>query len=226
MFQSITHAMQQCKYCEAECVKKGFQKNGNQKLRCVRCKRYQLAHYTNRAWLNNVNETISTLVKESCGIRSIGRILKISPATVIKRIKIIAASIGKPVISLGKKYELDEMRTFVRKKTNTYWIAYAIEKGTKSIIDFKVGRRTLKTLGSVVDTLKLAKAERIYTDSLNLYHSLIRKEIHCKRRFTINHIERMNLTLRTHLKRLNRRTICYSRNALMLEACLKIYFWS
>ncbi|HMW09684.1 MAG TPA: transposase, partial [Bacteroidia bacterium] len=31
--------------------------------------------------------------------------------------------------------------------------------------------------------------------------------------------------LRTHLKRLNRRTICFTRSAIMLFACLKIYFW-
>ena len=39
-----------------------------------------------------------------------------------------------------------------------------------------------------------------------------------------NHIERHNLTIRTHIKRLTRRTICFSRKAIMLYAVLKIYF--
>ena len=41
-----------------------------------------------------------------------------------------------------------------------------------------------------------------------------------------NHIERNNLTIRTHIKRLTRRTICFSRNVDMLYATLKIYFWA
>lgn len=39
----------------------------------------------------------------------------------------------------------------------------------------------------------------------------------------LNRKERMNLTLRTHLKRLIRRGICFSRSAVMLDACLKLY---
>ncbi|WP_343791129.1 IS1 family transposase, partial [Wandonia haliotis] len=38
-------------------------------------------------------------------------------------------------------------------------------------------------------------------------------------------IERKNLTLRTHVKRLNRRTICYSKSLLTLSAIMRIYFW-
>ncbi|MCA4783332.1 transposase, partial [Empedobacter stercoris] len=40
-----------------------------------------------------------------------------------------------------------------------------------------------------------------------------------------NHIERNHLSLRTHLKRLNRKTICYTKNMDILSAILTIYFW-
>ncbi|WP_291287929.1 IS1 family transposase, partial [Flavobacterium sp.] len=49
---------------------------------------------------------------------------------------------------------------------------------------------------------------------------------HSVKRFGTNHIERKNLTLRTHLKRLNRRTICYSKSLVVLIVILKIYFWT
>ncbi len=39
-------------------------------------------------------------------------------------------------------------------------------------------------------------------------------------------MERFNLNLRIHLKRLNRRTICFSKNLIVLTAVLKIYFWT
>ena len=58
-----------------------------------------------------------------------------------------------------------------------------------------------------------------------IYLGLVPKELHHVKRRGINRIERMNLTLRTHLKRLNRRTIAYSKSLLVLTAILKIYFW-
>jgi insertion element IS1 protein InsB len=80
-------------------------------------------------------------------------------------------------------------------------------------------------LRGVIETLKIASAKAIYTDKLPSYKSLIPKAIHKTMHRGINYIERKNLTLRTHLKRLNRKTICYSKSLAMLTACIKIYFW-
>jgi insertion element IS1 protein InsB len=117
------------------------------------------------------------------------------------------------------------MRIFVRRKNNPVWLVYAINKNTKQIVGFYVGRRNNKTLDALIKTLINAKANRIYTDKLRNYKYLIPKEIHKTIRFGTNAIERKNLDLRTHLKRLNRRTICFSRSILILTAILKIYFW-
>ena len=73
--------------------------------------------------------------------------------------------------------------------------------------------------------LKLSAATRICTDGLKNYRYLINSAIHDAKRYSTNHIERFNLTLRTHLKRLNGRTICFSRSFVLLNAILKIYFW-
>ncbi len=78
----------------------------------------------------------------------------------------------------------------------------------------------------IVNTLLLSGVEIIKTDKLNIYQSLIPRHKHVSAAYNINHIERNNLNLRTHLKRLSRRTICFSKSLTMLEACLKIYFWN
>lgn len=65
----------------------------------------------------------------------------------------------------------------------------------------------------------------IYTDRLRQYRTLIDPFIHRTTLYGTNHIERNNLTIRTHLKRLSRRTICFTRKAEKLYAVLKIYFW-
>ncbi|WP_324292109.1 IS1 family transposase [Chryseobacterium sp. C-71] len=91
---------------------------------------------------------------------------------------------------------------------------------------FYIGKRTNKTLSTVVNTLLNSNPEMIYTDRLINYHYLIPKEIHQTKRFGTNSIERKNLSIRTHLKRLNRRTICFSKSLPVLVSILKIYFWT
>ncbi len=216
----------ECKYCSNNCIKYGFQNNSRQRYKCKSCGKIQLNKYSNNAYNRNTNQDIVALLKEGCGIRSIARLLKISPATVIRRIKEIALIIKKPIIAYKKEYEVDEMCTYISNKKDKYWVAYALQKDTKTVVDFRIGKRTNKTLRPLTQTLILSQTTKIFTDKLMNYRSLIPKEIHSVKQYSINHIERMNLTLRTHLKRLNRRTICYSKSLLMLIACIKIYFWS
>ena len=51
--------------------------------------------------------------------------MKISSTTVVKRIQEIAKKTERPNIMKGKEYEMDEMRTFIKKKENKFWIACA-----------------------------------------------------------------------------------------------------
>lgn len=68
-------------------------------------------------------------------------------------------------------------------------------------------------------------ARRITTDGLDIYRRLIPRVVHCVKEFGINRIERHNLTLRAHLKRLARRTLCYTKSLAMLRACAMIGCW-
>jgi IS1 family transposase len=127
---------------------------------------------------------------------------------------------------MHKTYEVDEMRTYVKNKSKLVWIVYALEKETRKVMSFNVGARTNNTLSRVIETITLSNPKRIYTDKLKNYQSLIDKQVHNFKNRATNHIERMNLTLRTQLKRLSRRTLCFSRSVVMLSAVLRIYFWA
>lgn len=182
-------------------------------------------NYINKAYIADINIPIVNYLIEGCGIRSIARLLNISPNTVIRRIKIIAADIKKPPIVTNQVYEVDELKTYVKKKTREYWVTYALNQQTGEVVDLRVGSRNQSSLKRVIDTLLLSGCKRIYTDGWRVYRQIIPRKLHKVKRFGTNRIERKNLTLRTHLKRLNRKTICFSKNLGMLEACLKIYFW-
>jgi len=106
-----------CKHCGSACWKSGLEKaTGKQRYRCKKCGKSQQANYSYNAYSLNLNENIVALTKEGVGILGTARLLDISPTTLISRIKKIAAKIKEPVLSKGKTYEVDELRTFVKKK--------------------------------------------------------------------------------------------------------------
>ena len=214
-----------CPCCGGSSVKNGLQ-NNKQRYKCKQCgKSFQL-EYSYKAYHQDVNVIIKNLLKESCSVRSISRIIGISTKTVLSRILKIAKAIKPPTFyKLGCKYEVDELWTFIGEKTNVTWITYAIEQDTKQVIDFFVGSKSKENIRPLINKLLLLQPRKIYTDRLNIYPSLIPKEIHKRFQYCTNRIERMNLTLRTHIKRLCRKTICFSRNKIYLEAHLRIYFW-
>ncbi len=214
-----------CQYCNLPCRKEGKQKNGSQKLRCTSCKKYQLESYSNRGSEKNIKEWIVRIYVKNVGIRDVAALLGISVNTVLKEIK--KYHYYKPVISYktNQEYEIDEMRTFVGNKKIRRWIAYAIERSTKRVINVVVGRRTNNTLSKVVNSVLKLSPHKIYTDGLQIYKTLIPHKIHCVKKHSIQIIERTNLTARGKLRRLNRKTIAYSRSEMMLSASIKLLFW-
>tara|TARA_A100001015_G_scaffold308606_2_gene406525 strand:- start:605 stop:931 length:327 start_codon:yes stop_codon:yes gene_type:complete len=105
------------------------------------------------------------------------------------------------------------------------WVVSAYCRESKAVVRIHVGPRTNKTLNRVLVSLQLAEAKKIFTDKLKQYRYLIPKKIHSTKVRGTNSIERMHLNLRTHLKRLNRRSIAFSRSVGMLFSVLKIYLW-
>jgi insertion element IS1 protein InsB len=215
----------ECLYCNGSTVIHGYSNAGKIRFRCKECKKTFQAEFINKAYHKDTNVKITNLLKEGVGIRSTSRLLRISATTVTKRILKIAEKIEKPKPEINQIYELDELRTYVGKKANLKWIAYAIRRDTKEVIDFNVGYRTNEMLKKVIGTLLNSDAKKIYTDRLVNYRYLIPETLHSTKLYGINHIERNNLTLRMHLKRLGRKTICYSKSMSVLTACMKIYFW-
>lgn len=218
-------SVMECKYCKKNCIKAGMSKN-IQRYYCKECKRYQQYTYNYKGCMPSIEDQIIALNNEGCGVRSIGRILHVSIGKVLSTVKgtYHIQKQQRKLIEKGREYELDEMKTFIKSKKKKYWIVYAIDRLTREVIDFTIGKRNKKTLQRIVNTLLLADAKKIYTDKLSLYTYIIPKELHVRSQYKINRIERKNLSVRTHLKRLSRRTICFSRSMDMLEASVGVYF--
>ncbi len=213
----------ECKNCRGLCIKKGCQ-NRRQKYYCKTCKLYQQKTYTYRLSTKADEEIIVKLNNIGVGISGIASFTGLSKSSIINKIRAIASKINRTkIIEDQQEYEVDEMHTIIKSKENPCYIIYALNRRTRQVVDFVIGSRTKENIGKIIGSLRLLNPKRIYTDKLNVYPGLIHKSIHRTSVYQINHIERFNLTLRTHLKRLSRRTICYSKSKAMLESCLRLY---
>lgn len=203
----------ECKYCGNLCIKAGKQRSGVQKFYCKQCTRYQQAIYTSEAYHPQSNDRIAALIREGMGLRSISRVLHISLKTIIHRVLKTGDKISKPFHgSRNGVYELDELWSFFGRKDNETWIMYAFDRTTRSVIDFRAGSRNKANLKSLTDQVLSFEPKAVCTDGLVIYQSLLPKSMHKVGLPGTRHIERYNLNIRTHLKRLSRRTICFSKS--------------
>ena len=125
----------QCPICKSEnLIKSGITTNGKQRYCCKECSKRFITKYSYNACKPNTNQQIILFTKEGLGIRSTARVLKISVTTLLKRIISIAKNIEQPPIVKGKTYEVDEMRTFIGKKSRLRWIVYALEREKRFVI--------------------------------------------------------------------------------------------
>lgn len=107
--------------------------------------------------------------------------------------------------------ELDEQWSFVGKKSNQRWLWYGVDHATNTILAYAFGRRkdtVFKKLNALLEPLGI---RRYYTDDWGAYERHIEPDKHEVGKRNTQKIERKNLNLRTWIKRLTRRTICFSK---------------
>ncbi|WP_347923785.1 hypothetical protein [Pontimicrobium sp. SW4] len=128
-----------CKYCgQINTIKKG-KRNNTQRFYCKDCERYFQNDYTYKAYGSSINSLLKQLLKEGCGVRSISRMLSISCGTVLSRMLKISKQIKIPYFNkLGCKFEVNEMFIKIANGNSQNWLAYAIERKTKQVIDFVI----------------------------------------------------------------------------------------
>ena len=158
------------------------------------------------------------------GIRDISRVLRVSINTVLKVIRQQAMSAPDPAPPKRlSDAELDEMWSFIGRKRRQCWLWYAFAPRTREVIGYVLGRRTDESLARLLEKLSECRITRFYSDDWESYQKLIPSYRHWIGKMGTQRIERQNLNFRTHLKRLQRRTICFSKSLEMHNAVIKLY---
>jgi IS1 family transposase len=107
--------------------------------------------------------------------------------------------------------ELDEMWSFVGKKENQRWLWLAVDHNTRIVLAYTFGRRKDEVFKELKSLLEPFGITMFYSDDWGSYERNINPENHTVGKKNTQVIERKNLTLRTRIKRLCRKTICFSK---------------
>jgi len=144
--------------------------------------------------------------------------------------------------------EADEMWSYAQNKKNQVWLWHAIDHKTGDLLAYTFGSWEDIVFDELFELLKGFKIQKFYTDGKKTYvkkfkHRKVkykkkRKSKKVKRTRKIAHeigkkntqkIERVHLSLRTWVKRLARKTICFSKSLLMhkivVGLCINIKFF-
>jgi len=120
---------------------------------------------------------------------------------------------------------MDEMWGRVYCKGTPCWLWHAIDHDTGDLVAFVMGSREnamLQELWDRLSSLENLEIEAVYSDDNWAYHDIIPAGLLKTGKRNTQRIERKHLTFRTRLKRLARKTICYSKCATMHKIMISL----
>ena len=139
----------------------------------------------------------------------------------------MSTTLRAPEATAGDELELDELWSFVRKKSRTRWIWIALSRRTRQVVAYVVGDRSAATCRKLWQRIPaLYRAAHCYTDFWEAYRQVIPADQHtpCGKDSGLTaHVERWNNTLRQRLARFVRKTLSFSKSERMHEICLRLF---
>ena len=119
---------------------------------------------------------------------------------------------------------MDEMWGRVYSKETPCWLWHAINHENGDVVAYVLGSRKREMLEKLNDTLNSLNLNitHVYSDNNFAYHDIISHKILKIGKNNTQKIERKHLTFRTCLKRLARKTICYSKSLEMHKILISL----
>ncbi|MGE0087049.1 MAG: IS1 family transposase [Desulfococcaceae bacterium] len=126
-------------------------------------------------------------------------------------------------IEIRTDAEADEFWSCAGSKKNQCWTWYAIERESGIIPAWHNGKRTDESCAGLFEKLSAFRIAYYHTDDWQSYRKHIPSHKHIIGKDNTWKIERKNLNFRTHIKRLNRKTICFSKNEDIHDNVIGMY---
>jgi insertion element IS1 protein InsB len=123
----------------------------------------------------------------------------------------------------GPTSELDEMWSYVGKKANPRWLWHAIDHHSGQVLAYVFGRRQDTVFLELKGLLEPFGITRYFTDGWGAYERHVAAEQHTVGKANTQKIESKHINLRTRIKRLVRRTICFSKTEQMHDLVIGLF---
>lgn len=217
----------ECPCCQGlKIVCNGRKKNGRQNYKCKACGRqFQNAYEYPGCQPENRKLALRCLCRGS-GIRDCSVISKLSCGTVLRLIKKEAAKWkGKPKKWYYKQVQIDEQWSYVGKKEKKVWMLYAYAVEEDEILAFTLGKRSAGTIENLMVKLKQLEIAYFLTDEWEAFKAVLPKAKHLAGKQYTKNIEGVNTFFRTRVRRLMRRTVCFSKKLIYHYSMLKIIIY-
>jgi IS1 family transposase len=172
------------------------------------------------------------------GIRDTSRVLGVGKNTVISTLKDRASEVVpvnphigfqtlaveiRQLIDSAMNVQTDEQSSYVGNKTHQRWLWYAIDAATGAVLSFVLGPRTDAVFEKLYNQLKCFNIKTYYTDDWGSYSKYLPPEKHIIGKQGTQKIENKNLNFRTRIKRLARKTICFSKSELLHDIVIGLF---
>lgn len=159
------------------------------------------------------------------GIRDIGRVLGLSIGCILLILRTWFKTLEEPRVQGSfKRVQIDEMWTFVkRRKQGKRWLWYAYDADSGQVLAFQIGKRNDGACKALMKKLAHLSIDTFCTDDWKSYKKHIPAAKHVISKAKTTNIERRNRDFRTHLKRLCRETVCFSKSDKMHFGFIKAY---
>jgi len=115
------------------------------------------------------------------------------------------------------------MGSFVGKKKAPRWLWHALDHRTGEVVAYVFGRREDQALLKLKALLAPFGITRFYTDGWGAYQRHLEPGQHEIGKRNTQQLERKHLTLRTRIKRLVRKTICFSKSLEMHDLVIGLF---
>jgi insertion element IS1 protein InsB len=127
------------------------------------------------------------------------------------------------VIRLADEAEVDEMWSYVGRKKDQRWLWHTIDHRSGKILAYVFGRRQDEVFLKLKALLEPFSITTYYTDYWGAYTRHIDPEEHQPGKRNTQKIEPKHLTLRMRIKRLTRKTICFSKSIQMHDIVIGLF---
>lgn len=213
-----------CPNCNSTKIFKNGHRKSRQCYKCKQCSRQFLESYRPWGYSNDVKQLCIKMYLNGMGLRGIERVTDIHHTTVMRWIREAGHEVADAPDSdeIPEITELDELQTFVGKKSNKIWIWTAVNHWRAGILAWVVGDRSSKTFKHLWYIVQCWQSFWYVTDGYAVYPQLIEAASHLVSKTYMTRVEGENTRLRHYLARLHRKTLCYSKSVEMLKYSIRL----